>query len=256
MRSTRSFLLAFLEQAWLPVLLVVIWWFASEGNTNPFFPPLSKIWDSFVTEMSSGQMELHLWASTRNILIGLAVGVVVGVVGGTVIGLSRRLRAVLNPYLQFFRTLPQVAIIPIIIGAFGITAVPKIWAIGFACIWPVLLNTVDGIRAIDPGVRDMVDAYRITTWRSIFRVVLPGALPQIMAGIRISLSVAVVLMVVSEIYAATEGVGYFIHITTGLFQTDKTWMGTLLVGLMGYLLSVIFLLIEKRALRWYHESAS
>lgn len=251
----RKRVLTVLEQAWLPLLLLVLWYFASAGSTNPFFPPLSAIWESFVTELESGALAGHFWASMRNIFVGLAIGVLVGIVIGVVIGKSVAMRTVLNPYLQFARSVPQVAIVPIIIGAFGITALPKIWAIGFACIWPVLLNTVDGIRAIDPGVRDMVRSYRITPTRELFKVVLPAATPQIMAGIRISLAVSVVVMVVSEIYGSTEGLGYFINYTKGLFQPKATWMGTLLVGVIGYILSAVFLVIEKRALHWYHASA-
>ncbi|GGA74534.1 ABC transporter permease [Pseudoclavibacter endophyticus] len=246
---------ALLEQAWLPILLIVIWYFASAASTNPFLPPLSRIWESFLVELTTGDLIAHTVASMRNIVAGLFLGVVVGIVVGIAIGKSRALRSILNPYLQFARSVPQVALVPIIIGALGITALPKIWAIAFACIWPVLLNTVDGVRAIDPGVRDLVKSYRIGTRLELFKVVLPAALPQMMAGMRISLSVAVVVMVVSEIYGATEGIGYFINYSKGLFQPESTWMGTLLVGLLGYLLSVLFLVIEKRALHWYHASA-
>ncbi|MGO2111830.1 MAG: ABC transporter permease [Pseudoclavibacter sp.] len=244
-----------LEQAWLPILLVAVWYVASANSTNVFLPPLSRIGESFVVELTTGDLLANIWASMRNIAVGLALGVLVGVIVGVAIGKSRPLRSVLNPYLQFARSVPQVALVPIIIGALGISAMPKIWAIAFACIWPVLLNTVDGVRAIDPGVRDLVRSYRIGTWRELFKVVLPAALPQMMAGMRISLSVAVVVMVVSEIYGATEGLGYFINYSKGLFQPESTWMGTLLVGLIGYLLSVLFLVIEKRALHWYHASA-
>lgn len=244
-----------LMQAWLPILLIVLWYVGSMNSTSLYFPPLSRIWDAFVVEVQSGNMWRHVGASMRNIFAGLFAGVIAGVVIGVIIGKSRLMRRLLNPYLQFARSIPQVALIPIIIGAFGITAIPKIWAIAFACIWPVLLNTVDGIRAIDPGVRDMVRSYRISRPRELFKVVLPAALPQIMAGIRISLGVAVVVMVVSEIFGATEGLGYFIHHSGQSFRAAPTWAGTLLVGVIGYLLSTIFLVIEKYTLRWYHQSA-
>lgn len=242
-----------LAQAWLPVLLVVAWWFASAHSTSTFFPPLSAIWSAFVTQLTQGELLVDIGASLRNIVAGLFAAIIAGVVIGTVIGQSRLLRALLDPYLQFARALPQVVLVPIVIGAFGLNALPKIWTIGFACLWPVLLNTVDGIRAIDPEVRDFSRAYRISTSRELLKVVLPAALPQIMAGIRIALSVAVVLMVVSEIYGSTEGLGYYIQYTTGLFQTQDTWMATLVVGVLGYLLSLLFLAVERRALRWYHR---
>ena len=250
------------EQAWLPIVLVIVWWFASDwwwstttDSKKAFLPPLSRIWDAFIEEAQSGDLGVNFVASMRNIALGLLVGVVVGIAIGTVVGRSRAARAILNPYLQFARSVPQVALVPIIIGAFGITWVPKIWAIAIACIWPILLNTVDGIRAIDPAVRDMTKAYRLTSGHELFRVVLPAALPQIMAGIRVSLGVAVVVMVVSEIYGSTEGLGYFINYEKGLYRGPETWMATILVGLIGYGLSLAFLVVEKFTLRWYHESA-
>jgi len=247
--------LGVLEQLWLPVLLVVWWWFASASSTSPFFPPLQEIWGSFVSELDSGNLANNFWSSVRNIGVGLLVAIILGVAIGTLVGRSRAARTILGPYLQFARSIPQVALIPIIIGAFGITPVPKIWAISFACIWPVLLNTIDGIRAIDPAVNDMTRSYQITTRLGLMKVVLPATLPQIMAGIRVSLAIAVIVMVVSEIYGAAEGLGYFINHAKGLFKTEATWMGTLVVGVLGYALSAIFLIIEKRVLHWYHESA-
>ena len=253
---------AILEQAWLPVVLVLVWWFASDwwwstttDSKKAFLPPLSKIWDAFIKEAESGDLTVNTAASMRNIALGLLIAIVVGVAIGTLIGRSRPIRMILNPYLQFARSVPQVALIPIIIGALGITWLPKIWAIAIACVWPILLNAVDGIRAIDPGVKDMTKAYQLSARHELFRVTLPAALPQIMAGIRISLGVAVVVMVVSEIYGSTEGLGYFINYEKGLYRGPETWMATLLVGLIGYLLSIVFLVVEKFTLRWYHESA-
>jgi len=251
-----------IEQAWLPIILVLVWWIASEwwwhSTTDPkkvFLPPLSQIWGAFVTEAASGNLAANTFASLRNILLGLLVAVVVGVAVGTAVGSSRAARMLLNPYLQFARSVPQVALVPIIIGAFGLTWLPKIWAIAIACVWPILLNTVDGIRAIDPAVQDMTKAYQFTRPLKLVRVTLPAALPQIMAGIRVSLGIAVVVMVVSEIYGSTEGIGYFINYEKGLYRGPETWMATLVVGLIGYLLSLAFLLVEKTTLRWYHESA-
>ncbi len=253
--STTNTLRRFLEQAWLPFALLALWWVLSSGSTNFYFPPLSVIWETFLDELLTGRMLRNIGASMRNITAGLFIGVLAGVFIGVAIGRSRNLRAVLDPYLQFLRAMPQVALIPIIIGAFGITALPKIWAIAFACVWPVLLNTIDGIRAIDTGTRDMVRSYRINRRLELFKVMLPAALPQIMAGIRVSLSVAVVVMVVSEIWGATEGLGFFINQSGAQFQVAATWAGTLVVGLIGYLLSLIFLFIEHRSLHWYHNSA-
>ena len=243
-------------QLWLPLTLLGAWYFASRHSQNVYFPPLEAIWKAFVVELESGRFLANLRVSMSNLALGLAAGVLAGVVFGLLIGQSRRAREVLNPYLQFARAVPQVALLPVIIGALGIASGPKIWAIAFATIWPVLLNTIDGVRAIDPAVRDMVRAYRIPHRLNLSKVVLPASMPQIAAGIRVSLSIAVVLVVVSEIYGSAEGLGYFINQSGSTFNVPATWAGTLSIGVLGYVLNGVFVVIEKSTLKWYFESAA
>ena len=243
------------EQMWLPVVLVVIWFMASKNSKNMYFPSLESIWRVFIGELDSGRFQTNLWSSLVNLALGLACGIAVGVVVGLAVGQSRTAREILDPYLQFARAIPQVALVPVIIGALGIAAGPKIWAIAFATIWPVLLNTIDGVRAIDPGIRDMSHAYRIPHWLNLRKVVLPAAMPQIAAGVRVSLSIAVVIVVVSEIYGSTIGLGYFINQSGSTFNVAATWAGTIAIGVLGYVLNVLFMVTEKFTLKWYFESA-
>lgn len=245
-----------LEQVWLVALLGAAWWFLSANTTSVFFPPLSKISQSLVNGFTSGTMLRDLMFSLSNILIGIAVATIIGVVVGILIGELERLRQVLDPFLQFVRSVPQSALIPIVIGALGIGQAPKIYMIGFACFWPVLLNTIDGVRSIAPEVRDMARSYRIPTVMRIRKVVLPAALPQIVAGVRVSLAVGVVIMVVSEIFSAVAGIGHYINMAGSSFDISGAWAGTLLVGALGYVLSSSFNLIEKGMLRWYFDSAA
>lgn len=252
-RETR--VVAVLQQLWLPLLLVAIWYVASLGSTNFYYPPLQTIAARLGDLLTTAGFWGDIVASLRNLAAGLALGVLAGIVFGVLIGSLRFVRAVLDPYLQFARSIPQVALVPIIIGILGIQAAPKIYVIAVACVWPVLLNTIDGIRGIDPSVRDMARAYRIPRRQLVFRVMLPATLPQIAAGIRVSLSIGVVIMVVSEAFGATEGIGYFINRSGASFDVAGTWAGTLVVGTLGYLLSTLFLVVERFALRWYHASA-
>ncbi|TJY69652.1 ABC transporter permease [Arthrobacter sp. CAU 1506] len=245
-----------LEQVWLVAVLAAAWWFLSANSTSVYFPPLSKIMQSLVSGFTTGTMMRDVVFSLSNILIGIAVATVLGVAVGILIGELERLRQVLDPFLQFVRSVPQSALIPIVIGALGIGQAPKIYMIAFACFWPVLLNTIDGVRSIAPEVRDMAKSYRIPTTLRIRRIVLPAALPQIVAGVRVSLAVGVVIMVVSEIFSAVAGIGHYINMAGSSFDISGAWAGTLLVGALGYLLSVSFILFEKGTLRWYFDSAA
>ena len=123
--------------------------------------------------------------------------------------------------------------------------------IAFFCMFPILLNTIEGIRGIDPTLIDTARSYRIPPQERIRRIVLPGALPQIVAGMRTSLSLAVIMMVLAEYFSSTSGVGYVLLISKNTFEMAPMWAAILLIGLLGYLLNVVFLLFERRALAWH-----
>ncbi|VXB90319.1 ABC transporter permease [Citricoccus sp. K5] len=244
------------EALWLVVVLAVAWWFLSEGSESLYFPPLSTIWQSLATGFTEGSLWTDLVFSLTNIVAGLALGSVIAVLLGLVIGQVENLRLVLDPLLQFARSVPQSALIPIVIGALGIGQAPKIYMIAFACLWPVLLNTIDGVRSIPPEVLSMAKAYRIPRLLRLRKVILPAATPQIVAGIRVSLAVGVVVMVVSEIYSSLQGLGHSIHMAGSVFDVSTAWAGTLVVGVLGYVLSTVFVVVERSVLGWYYESAA
>jgi ABC-type nitrate/sulfonate/bicarbonate transport system permease component len=127
----------------------------------------------------------------------------------------------------------------------------KISFIAFFCLFPVLLNTIDGVRGIDPTLLETARSYGVRKLERIWRLVLPAALPQIVAGMRTSLSLAVIIMVVAEYFASTSGVGYVLLISKNTFQLVPMWAAIVLIGLLGYLLNVLFILAERRILAWH-----
>jgi ABC-type nitrate/sulfonate/bicarbonate transport system permease component len=146
-----------------------------------------------------------------------------------------------------------VAFVPVIILTLGIGAAPKIFLIFLGSLWPILLNTISGVEGINPAILETARSYRIPWRLRLRRVILPGATPQIVAGVRVALSVAVVLMVVSEIYGSPVGLGNFILQSGSSFQVTDTWGGTILIGLLGYALSVLLLAVEHLLLGWYYQ---
>ncbi|WP_329549411.1 ABC transporter permease [Streptomyces sp. NBC_01356] len=240
---------------WLPVVVFAVLIVSTAGSTSFYFPPLTEVLDVLWTELVHGGLFGDLLFSLRNIVLGLALAIVVGVGAGLVIGEIRTLRLATGPLLDFARATPTVGFVPVIILTLGIGSGPKVFLIFLGSVWPILLNTVSGVRAISPAVHETARGYRIPWRLRLRRVILPGALPQILAGIRVALSIAVVLMVVSEIYGSPDGLGNFILQSGSSFHVAETWAGTILIGILGYGLSVLLLLCEHLLLGWYHQRA-
>lgn len=244
-------LIAILVSAWLPVTLIVLWWVTSTGSEDLYFPPLSDIVASLVHDWITGpRWRTDLLPTLAHFGIGFGISVVAGTALGVLLGLSPIARALFAPVLTFFRSLPSPALIPIVLGVFGIGAPMNIALIVLGAIWPTLLNAIDGVRSVDTQVREMVRSYRISRWQAVRFVVLPHAGPQLFAGYRISLQIAIILIVVSEMVGATHGLGYFVIESQQLFLISETWVGTIILGLLGYLLTLVFVAIERRVLRW------
>ncbi|MBO9649484.1 MAG: ABC transporter permease [Variovorax sp.] len=243
------------EGFWLPVLLFALWWWASAGSQSIYFPPLATIVSLTWADLVRGPLPGFILFSLGNLAAGLGLATAVGIALGLLLGWMPAVHRVVDPLLQFFRAMPKVALVPLFIGALGIGALPKVYSIALGCVWPILLNTIDGVRGVEPGQLDMARAYRIPLALRIRRVVLPAAAPQIVAGVRVALSVGVVVMVVSEIYGSQQGMGYYVLNASRAFDVPQTWGGTLLIGLVGYALSTTFVLAERWFLRWHFARA-
>ncbi|MGY1849125.1 ABC transporter permease [Blastococcus sp. SYSU DS1021] len=236
----------------LPVILLTAWWFASAGSTNFFFPPLSEILESMVEEWFGPRLAADVWPSLYRLAAGYALAVAVSLALGVLIGTSRTVRAVTEPVFEFFRAIPPPVLVPIFILLFGLGDGMKIVVIAFGCMWPILLNTVEGVRAVDEVLSDTGRVYGLRGWSRLRRLVLPSASPQIFAGLRQGLSVAIILMVISELFAATNGLGYAVVQAQRSFAIAETWAGMLMLGLLGFLLALLFRIVESRQLAWYH----
>jgi len=243
-----------LTAVWLPIVLLAVWWFASANSTSPFFQPLqlilSQTWDQWVTQGAW----TNAVASVRNLLIGYAAGGILGIAFGSLLWRSLRLRQAANPIVYFLYVLPAPALLPAMIAIFGIGPMRQIALITFGAIWPTLLNALDGMRGIDSVKFDTAKVLRIGGWRRYFTIVLPGAAPQIAAGLRASLTVSIILMVVSEMVASNAGIGFFILQAQASFAIIKMWTGILVLAILGTVLNYIFVVVEHAVLRWYYRS--
>lgn len=236
----------------LPIVLFAAWWFGTENSENFYVPPLRDILRAFGDVWTGERLRTDVLPSLVRLGAGYALAVLVGVSLGVLVGSQRRVRAVLEPVLEFFRAIPPPVLVPVIMLFAGIGDTMKVVVIAAGCVWPILLNTVEGVRAVDEVQVDTCRSYRITGVARLRHLVLRSASPQIATGMRQALSIGIILMVISEMFAASNGLGFAIVQFQRGFAIPDMWSGILLLGLLGFLLSLLFQLVERRALRWYH----
>jgi ABC-type nitrate/sulfonate/bicarbonate transport system permease component len=261
-RSRRAFsaIQSFAVRYGLGIALVIVWEYAARKAGSIFFPAPSEILHRAATLWLSGPPQRLFLSdsvfqdvipSLFRLLGGWALAVLIGVPLGILIGRSRNLWDLVNPVLQFLRAIPGPALIPIFIILLGTESTMRVTLIAFGSVWPILLNTIEGTRTVDPVQLDTVQAFRIPRHARLWRIVLPAALPKIFAGMRVSLALAVILMVVSELVASTSGIGYRIQNAQIMFLLTDMWCGIVLLALIGYTLNWLFLKFEGRVLGWH-----
>jgi len=236
----------------LPFVLLVIWGISSTITPAKFFPAPVEILEAFIQTWVGPAFFTDVLPSLGRLATGILLSVALGVIAGTVIGLTRWLRELLEPTLEFFRAIPPPVLVPIMLILFGPADSTRVLVIVAGSIWPVLLNTIEGVRATDSVMTETARSYALTGWERLRYLVLPAASPRIMAGVRQCLSVALILMVISEMFSTSSGLGYQIVYFQRNYLIAEMWSGILLLGLVGVLLATVFGFVERRVLSWYH----
>lgn len=235
----------------LPTALFALWWIASDASTSFFWPPLRTIVAAFGATWPA-RLTSDVLPSIARLLVGYVGAVALGVGLGVVLGGHARLRAAAEPALELVRAIPPPSLVPVFMLLFGVGAPMKLLVIVSGAIWPVLLNTIEGVRAVDEVLADTCRAYAISGVLRMRVLVLRAASPQIITGMRQALSIAIILMVISEMFASSSGLGFAIVEFQRGFSIPEMWSGILLLGALGLVLSLGFHVFERRALRWYH----
>ncbi|BDZ44647.1 hypothetical protein GCM10025866_05560 [Naasia aerilata] len=201
----------------------------------------------FLTE-AVGQ---NIVPSLARMLGGWTVAVILGVLLGVAIGRSRRFGDYVEPIVHFVRAIPPPALIPIFLILLGFGTEMRVSLITFAVIWPVLLNTIDGVRSVESLHLDTAKVFEFDRRKVFFGIVLPSAAPKIFAGMRVSLSVAIIIMVISEMVGLPDGIGNVILGAQRTYRMADMWAGILLLGILGYVLNALLALVETRITRWH-----
>jgi ABC-type nitrate/sulfonate/bicarbonate transport system permease component len=235
----------------VPILVLVVIGLWTAASDSYYFPPLTEVFTTFRETWLFDRVGSDVVPSLIRMGLGFAIAVVGGVVIGMILGRSRRARSATAPIVEFLRAIPPPALLPFAILVIGVGASMKVFIIAFVCIWPILLNTIDGASGIDPTLEDTTRVYGVDRRDNLLRVVLPAAAPQIFAGLRTAVSLALILMVISEMVASTNGIGYFVLQSQRTFAIPEMWSGILLLGILGYALNFVFVIIERRVLRWH-----
>lgn len=240
--------------AWaLPLTLLVVWEVAARlGYLSSRILPeplavLSVAWKLAL----SGQLWRDLGVSSWRAACGFAVGGGLGLLLGLLTGSLRRAELLLDTSLQMARNIPALALIPLVILWFGIDETAKLFLVSVGVFFPIYLNTQHGIRAVDRGLIEMAKSYGLSGWSLYRDVILPGALPSILVGVRFALGLVWVLLIVAETISAQSGIGYMTMNAREFLQTDVVLLGILLYALLGKLADVLARALERFWLRWH-----
>lgn len=224
------------------------------GLVNPFLvPPVSDILGAGGAALRDGSLSAALEGTLTRFAVGFALASLFGVALGVLLGYSRAMYTLLEPTVEVLRPLPPPAIIPMLILLLGFENRMKITAVVFAASFPVIVNTMHGVRGVDPVLLDTAHTFGYRRLAMIYRVIIPAASPAILAGMRISLAVSLIVTVVAEMLAGGTGMGYFIQEAQRSFDTHRMYAGIFALALLGYLLNWTFVGIERWALRWYAD---
>ena len=236
----------------LPLVLLALWWVLSADSESYYLPPLSDILGAFDDVwLRSGRLTADLLPSVLRLAVGFLIAVLLGVGLGVLIGSLRRVRAFCEPVLEFLRAIPPPVLVPVLMLFAGIGNTMKVLVVVSGCVWPILLNTVEGVRAVDEVLAETCRGYRIRGPARLWHLVIRSASPQIVTGMRQGLSIAIILMVISEMFAASNGLGFTIIQFQRTFAVTEMWTGILLLGLLGFVLATLMRGFERWVLRWY-----
>jgi sulfonate transport system permease protein len=237
----------------VPVGLVALWQIASSLGwlSTRVLPAPSEVLKAAWTLAASGELWTHVKVSAGRALAGLALGGGLGLAFGLLTGSVKFFETLLDSTIQMVRNIPALALIPLVILWFGIDETAKLFLIAVSVFFPIYINTFHGIRNVDPGLIEMGRTYGLSRWQLYREVILPGALSSILVGLRFSLGLMWVILIVAETISAQAGIGYLTMNAREFLQTDIVLVGILLYALLGKLADVFARGLERYWLRWH-----
>jgi NitT/TauT family transport system permease protein len=219
-----------------------------------FFPAPSSLVGPMIAFASSGALAENTWATIGRIVIGFVLGAIPGTVLGLAMGTNRIVRAYFDPLIALLYSVPKIAILPLLIFIFGLGEQSKYVLVAFGVFFLMVINTEAGVRQIENAYLDVAKAYRLRPLTFYTRVLLPGALPNILAGVKLSIGIAVVLTVAAEFVATKSGLGYQIFNAQQLLDIDTLWVALVAVSVLGFLLTIGLAGLERLLVPWQRRT--
>ena len=216
-----------------------------------YFPPASQVFVTLGTIIADGELLIHAAASLQRFAEGYALAAVISVSAGLCLGLWRPLYTMLEPAIELLRPMPSPATIPIAILFLGIGDEMKVAVTAYACSWPILLNTIDGVRSIDPVLMNTAATFRLGPWERFWKVTLPAASPQVVTGLRVSLAIALILVTTSEMVISNDGMGFYILDLQRSFRVREMYAAIVALAIIGYSLNWFFLRLDNWVMAWH-----
>jgi NitT/TauT family transport system permease protein len=235
-----------------PVVLLGLWELAAYVGLldTRFFPPPSAIVHQFVALIASGELGANVMASLKRLGLGMLLGGLPGLFLGLAMGISRPLRAAIDPLISATYPIPKSAILPLVLLIFGLGEMSKVVMVALGAFYPIVINTVVGVANIDKIYLDVGHNYRASRWQVFRTIALPGALPSIMAGVKLAVGMGLILIAISEMVAANDGIGYMIWNAWQVLTVDTMYVGLLVIAVLGFLFSIILDEVEHRLIPW------
>jgi sulfonate transport system permease protein len=236
----------------LPCVLLAFWqWVTVSGRVKPILlPSPAQVYDAFIALAGSGELAGHLTTSMLRVLEGFTLAAFLGVGLGMSLGVFPLLDELMDGMLQLIRPIPPIAWLPLAILWFGIEEGSKIFIITLGAFFPIFINVLDGIRQTDIKFVELAKVLAVPRSKFVMKVVIPGALPFIMTGLRVGLGYAWMCVVAAELSAGMKGIGYMLTDARALAQTDRVLVGMLAIGLIGKVMDSMLSAMERRIVKW------
>ena len=233
--------------------LLIVWEVVAQAGliNRLIVPPLSRILGVFAELVWSGQIPIQVLVSMKRAAAGYVMAAVIFIPLGILMGLSQSVYRLFEVVVEMLRPVPPPVIIPVAMLFFGLEDQMKIVVIFFSCAWPILLNTLDGARNVDRVLLNTARTFGLSQWKIIWNVILPACSPQIVTGLKVSLPIMLILVIISEMVGSTDGIGYFILDSQRRFRVAQMYAGMLALAILGYTLNQLFSLLYRLVMPWH-----
>jgi NitT/TauT family transport system permease protein len=250
-RNKREQLLGILS----PVALILLWELAArlEWIDTRFFPAPTSVLVTFGELIQSGELWLHTWASVQRLFWGFLVGGIPALLLGVLMGLYRPVRAAIDPLISATYPIPKSAILPLVLLIFGLGEASKVVMVALGVFYPVLINTMSGVVQIDKIYLDVGKNFRASRLQVFRTIALPGAMPSIMAGVKLGVGMGLILIAISEMIGAQQGIGFMIWNAWQILSVETMYVGLMVIAVLGFVFNVTLNAVEGLILPWRND---